>query len=444
MFKTIFNILLVLAICFTISMMPLNTALFDSPIIGRDDPSDIYATSEYEVIIEQNGDFSSANTQVEFIIKGILNKDFSDEYVRLDFISDGETVKTFKASDFEMQREASTEDDFSMLHYTLNANKKTTGLEYGPYSIRIYVEDETAISMDEAFSDILYIPQGTFAPAFSLVEQTGTINFRLYYPDNRYMYLVPVTRTVPYQEGMVRYLVNTLSEGPKQSMGLTEGSPIPYIPYIWISEKVATISLPAGDLGVYDDGSSASLFAAESITQTLRENLGIEEVQVLVNRQPAETALHGMDISKPWTTDRGPVAYICLETETGKLVLSPARLEADSYKDAIEQMFKAFKKGVVNETKSPNTIAFLPSDVDVLDYRISNKIITVDLSKDISKLYGERTDLAHLSIEALMNSLTSLIDVDKVVLTANGSPIQFEDYDFSEPLSKPAFINPER
>jgi len=186
------------------------------------------------------------------------------------------------------------------------------------------------------------------------------------------------------------------------------------------------------------------MFAAESIKGTLRDNLGIEEVQVLVNRQAADTALHGMDISKPWNTEAGPRAYICLETETGKLVLAPARLEADSYEDAINQMFEAFKTGTVNETKSLNAISFLPSDVTVLDYRISNKTITVDLSKDISKLYGERTDLANLAVEALMNSFTSLIDVDKVVLTANGTPIQFEDYDFSEPLARPIFINPER
>ncbi len=444
MFKTIFNILLVLAICFTISMMPLNTALFDSPLIGRDDPSDIYTSSEYEVVIDKNEDALSSNTQVEFTIKGILNKDFSDDYVRFDFIRDGETIKTFKASDFEMQREASTEDDFSLIHYALNADKKTTGLDPGPYSIRIYVEDDTAISIKEASTDLLYMPDGKFAPATSLAGSPGMLNFRLYYPDNQYMYLVPVTRTVPQKDSVVRYLVNTLSEGPKESMGLTEGSPIPFIPYIWISGTVSTLSLPAGDLGIYDDGSSVSMFAAESITQTLRDNLGIEEVQVLVNQQAAETAFHGMDISRPWTTDAGPRAYICLETETGKLVLAPVRLEADSYEDAIDQMFKAFKTGTVNETKSPNTIAFLPSDLTVLDYRISNKTITVDLSKDISKLYGERTDLAHLAIEALMNSFTSLIDVDKVVLTANGNPIQFEDYDFSEPLEKPIFINPER
>jgi len=444
MFKTIFNILLVLAICFTISMMPLNTALFDSPLIGRDDPSDTYAASEYEVLIDENEDALSSNTQVEFTIKGILNKDFSDDYVRFDFMRDGETIKTFKASDFEMQREDSTEDDFSLIHYALNADKKTTGLDPGPYSIRIYVEDETAISMKDASTDLLYMPDGKFTPATSLAASPGMLNFRLYYPDNQYMYLVPVTRTVPQKDSIVRYLVNTLSEGPKESMGLAGGSPIPFIPYIWVSGTVSTLSLPAGDLGVYDDGSSVSMFAAESIKGTLRDNLGIEEVQVLVNRQAADTALHGMDISRPWNTEAGPRAYICLETETGKLVLAPARLEADSYEDAINQMFEAFKTGTVNETKSPNAIAFLPSDVTVLDYRISNKTITVDLSKDISKLYGERTDLANLAVEALMNSFTSLIDVDKVVLTANGTPIQFEDYDFSEPLARPIFINPER
>jgi hypothetical protein len=36
------------------------------------------------------------------------------------------------------------------------------------------------------------------------------------------------------------------------------------------------------------------------------------------------------------------------------------------------------------------------------------------------------------------------MNVDKVILTANGIPIQFAAYDFSEPLEKPAFINPEK
>jgi len=164
---------------------------------------------------------------------------------------------------------------------------------------------------------------------------------------------------------------------------------------------------------------------------------------VQINQQAAETAFHGIDISKPWKTAGGPRAYICLETETGKLVLAPAKLEADSYDDAIEQMFAAFKTGQVNDVKSPNTIAFMPSSVEVLDYTISDGTITIDLNADITKFYGERTDLSHMAIEALLNSLTTLLNVDRVVLLANGSPVQFDNYDFSEAVEKPIYINPE-
>jgi hypothetical protein len=444
MFKTIFNILFILAICFTLSMIPLNTAIFNSPAINGDNPTEFSTASEYEVIINSGEVFSSNSAQVEFTIKGIFNKDFSDDFVRFDFIMDGETVKTLKASDFDLDRDASSADEISSLHYSVNVDKESAKLSSGAYSLRVYVADESAIVMEEAFTDVLYMPNGTFKSASSIKNQSGFMKFILYYPDNQYMYLVPVTRTVPRQESVVRYLINTLSDGPKSSMGLTEGSPIPYIPYIWMSGSTSTLSLPSGDLGIYDDGSSVSLFAAEAITRTLRDNLGIEEVQVLINKQAAATALHGMDISTPWKTKGGPMAYICLETETGKLVLAPAKLEANSYDDAIEQMFTAFKTGTANETKSPNALAFLPSSVDLLDYKISEGVITVDLSTDITKLYSERTDLANMAVEALLNSFTTLMNVDKVILTANGIPIQFAAYDFSEPLEKPAFINPEK
>ncbi|MBK5251925.1 MAG: GerMN domain-containing protein [Peptostreptococcaceae bacterium] len=444
MFKAIFNILLILAICFTVSMIPLNTAFFNSPAINGDNPAEISTTSEYEVVIDSGGDSSSNYAQVEFTINGVFNKDFSDDFVLFDFIMNGETVKTLKASDFVLERDSSSTDGISSLDYSVNIDKESARLSSGAYSLRIYVADESAISMEEAFTDLLYMPNGTFESASSIENQSGLMNFILYYPDNQYMYLVPVTRTVPRQESVVRYLINTLSDGPKSSMGLTGGSPIPFIPYIWVSGNVSTLSLPAGDLGVYDDGSSVSLFAAEAITRTLRDNLGIEEVQVLINQQPAETALHGIDISTPWKTTGGPMAYMCLETETGKLVLAPAKLVATNYEEAIEQMFTAFKTGTANEVKSPNAFAFLPSSVELLDYKISESVITVDLSADITKLYGERTDLANMAVEALLNSLTTLMNVDKVVLTANGIPIQFEGYDFSEPMEKPAFINPER
>ncbi len=444
MFKAIFNILFILAICFTVSMIPLNTAFFNAPAINGDNPTEISKASEYEVVIASDKDSSSNYAQVEFTITGVFNKDFSDDFVRFDFIMDGETVKTLKASDFDLDRDASSTDGISSLHYTADIDKESAGLSPGSYSLRVYVVDDSAISMKDAFTDLLYMPSGSFESANSIENQAGLMNFRLYYPDNQYMYLVPVTRTVPKQESVVRYLINTLSDGPKASMGLTNGSPIPFIPYIWVSGNTSTLSLPAGDLGIYDDGSSVSLFAAEAITRTLRDNLGIEEVTVQINQQPAETALHGMDISSPWKTKEGPMAYMCLETETGKLVLAPATLEANSYDDAIEQMFKAFKTGSVNGAKSPNAFAFLPSSVDLLDYKISESVISVDLSADISKLYGERRDLANMAVEALLNSLTTLMNVDKVVLLANGSPIQFEDYDFSEAMEKPEFINPER
>ena len=142
--------------------------------------------------------------------------------------------------------------------------------------------------MNDAYADIHFMPEGTFEPASGIVDSSGMLNFRLYYPDKEYMYLVPVTRSLPAKESVVRYLISTLSDGPKTSMGLTEGSPIPPIPYIWVSENVSTLSLPSGDLGIYDDGSSASLFAAEAITRTLRDNLGIEEVIVQINQQAAE------------------------------------------------------------------------------------------------------------------------------------------------------------
>lgn len=443
MIKSIFNLLLVLAICFTASMIPLDAGLFDAPLIGGNDPIDSPAATQYVVETAESPDNGHGPAHIEFTIKGLFHKDFSDDYVRFDFIQDGEVLASLPASDFDLQREASSEDGLSILAYEADLDPQTAGLSAGTYSVRISVADAEAVAVEEAVASVLFYPQAEFTPAGALAIRPGQLYFRLYYIDQGFMRLVPVTRQVPEQGSVVRYLINTLSEGPRAFMGLMEGSPIPPIPYIWISGTTATVSLPRGDLGVYDDGSSVSLFAADALRATLRDNLGITEVQVLVGQQPADSVLHGLDARTPWSTEDGPRAYIGLETASGRLVLAEANLEADSYDDAIEQMFKAFRTGETGGAKPENAVAFLPGEVSVLDYKISGGVMTMDLSADFTKLYGDRTDLAHLAVEALLNSFTTLQNVEKVSLTAKGEPIRFESYDFSAPLEKPAFINPE-
>ena len=127
MFKTIFNILLILAICFTLSIIPLNTAFFDSPISNDNDTVVTSASTEYEVVKTSIDDSFSNPAQVEFTIKGIFNKDFSDDFVHFDFMVDGDTLKTMKASDFDLDRDSSSTDGISSLNYSVNIDMETLG-----------------------------------------------------------------------------------------------------------------------------------------------------------------------------------------------------------------------------------------------------------------------------------------------------------------------------
>jgi germination protein M len=137
-----------------------------------------------------------------------------------------------------------------------------------------------------------------------VTEGVETARTVVYYQDN-YGYLVPVTRTVPMEEGIARATLNLMVQGAYNDMEaarlglrtvIPEGTDIELDIN---AEGVARINLGKNAMNCADAASEANMVSA--VVQTLTEFPTVEKVTFLVGGMETEELTHGTSISGEFT-----------------------------------------------------------------------------------------------------------------------------------------------
>ncbi|MCT4564564.1 MAG: GerMN domain-containing protein [Maledivibacter sp.] len=452
MLKTFFNLFLIVIICFSASIMPLNTSLFNLPnnlfkSITLSKPSNEVETlsSSYETNIAKTSLHDPTN--IEFIMIGQLDKGafvLGDNHdMILEVFSNNNLVKKYINTEF-VTGLGSLDNDGLKIKYSFDISQENLGLDSGSYSFRIYSTGEMFSDVDPYEIFVTYLSNSKYVSSKNVVEE-GNMYLTLYYPDKNYDYLVPVSRKIPYTNKTIRTSIDNLLLGPDPSLGLCSDAPIPHVPRIRVKNKTAYLYLPK-DIGKFDKDSPLSKFALNSFVNTLTGIDGVDAVKFLKGSRETNTFFNGTNTKEAFKKIDSPRIFLGLETDTDKFLLTPIKLEEKNMDidNLVPIVFNSLKTCTVNATHHNKLLGTIPENVELLNYKYNNEELTLNFNSNFLLAYSKRMDIQSMMVDSIIYSFTSIPEISKVSILVDGDIVDsINGIDISHPLVAPQFINVE-
>jgi len=271
--------------------------------------------------------------------------------------------------------------------------------------------------------------------------------------------LVPVTREIPWVEGIGRAALESLVDTPELRAELAEKGLKPSLPAgtqiigMTIRDGLAKVDFNENFLN--NDSKIAEYNAIQSVVYTLGEFPTVDRVQILVNGKPLKKCPHG--------TELGDVLYpekINLEPTNNPLSGAvPVTLFFKSYSSdgnysyfvpvtrMVPQSDDLIKTAVEELIKGPSPemdlVATLPQDAKVLDVIRDESHVIVNFSKEIEG-YGGGLDAEQTLVDSVVLTVSQFPGVSQVSLQVEGeSGVLPEGTLLENPIMKPVHINPQ-
>lgn len=286
----------------------------------------------------------------------------------------------------------------------------------------------------------------------------GTLYPRLYLVEGKGKYLLPVTVSLPWKEGVARATLEKLIEGPTPAQEMRYGLHTPLAPHtevrgLSINEGLAKLDLNTAFLD-YNPGEEE--FVLDSILFTLLQFPVINEVQLLVEGVIPENFPGGTSGQEIWSKtggineevgeafagledSRAVTLYFCTVLGENHIFYVPVtRLVAtakDHLETAIEELFRGPCAG-------SSLFSDLPAGVQLRGLALQEEVLTVDFSKEILYYRGGRRGEKNMLMQLLL-TLTAIPGVDKVQLLVDGEKMNLPyGAPCREPLAQPLIVNP--
>lgn len=296
---------------------------------------------------------------------------------------------------------------------------------------------------DEITSDRVAV---SFNRKFTYVEALKSINpnetaLTLYFPDNNANYLIPITRIIPYTRTPLRSTIDHLTKGPKETLGLGNGSPIPKVLGLGLNRGIANVFL-SRDLGIYEEYSSSARIAVESFVNSLTSINEVNAVQFYFDNKILSDGFHGRVMNKPIGPNTSPKLYVGYITDKNRIFLTP--ISMDSYNMTIDNLFNGLKYSSKQLPYNYSLQPTVPEEVMLLDYVVENGHLQLLLNDAFMTVYADEGDRRKLMVESILYTLTSLEDITSIEFRVEGfTSNASEDLPLNQPTTPSPYINPE-
>ena len=286
--------------------------------------------------------------------------------------------------------------------------------------------------------------ESTDAAQVGGASKTSTI---VYYQDN-YGYLVPVTCSVPMEDGIAKATLNMMVQSVGNDMqaarlGLRTVLPENTKIDLDISHGLARIDLSKEVLDMPDAAAESNMVNA--IVQTLTEFDSVEKVEFLIDGQKREKLPHGTSVGGTFT--RGDINLESVEPTMAGVTVEPVTLyfPGDSGAVIVPVTRMVHSKPDVNTAvlelaKGPNNAEMLenvvPAGCGLIDVKVENGIAKLDFTSEFVNLV-QNSDGGRMALKALVLTCTQFDGIDSVEIYVDG-----KKYDASAgELGVPSFMN---
>lgn len=442
MLKTLRN----LAIIFFISFIAAGITINMSPLIGEN--SFIQVDKKYKPLVTISTDaenylFNPTTISVKHQAIDDANLNFYDDYLINIMIYKGNKIfNTYNQIELAKEKPYILQLTKNTPHkVNIDISQKKLKLPNGKYRIVISSNAmELKYSISPITLNVEYIGNAPYYPAVYEVPE-GKMPLTLYFPDNEYKIsqLIGVTRFVETNSNPYNTVVRELQKGPAINMGLSTFSPIGNVDYAVLQNSTLYINLPR-DEEIYNNDKSQ--FAMNSFLKSMFDLPRVARIKFLVNNQKVSTFFNDVDIHGFFEKNNENKAYLAFNSFKRYFLVDcdvETITDKDLPKEKIEKVLDALKNS--ENLYLSNTI---PDDVEIIDYYIQDKTISLNFGKSILKSYNENKSLQRMMLDSILFSLTSIEGIENVQILVEGESIDtFAGIDISTPLTRPTFINPE-
>jgi germination protein M len=286
----------------------------------------------------------------------------------------------------------------------------------------------------------------------------GVLPLRVYFMEGRGHYLIPVTVTIPWTEGVGRAALEKVIEGPTPAQEMRYGlySPVPpttEILGLTIRDRLAKLDL-SGSFLSYDPGEERQVL--NCIVFTLLQFPTVEEVQLLVDGVAPEAFPGGTPGKGTFSRERGINLEVAVEPEALEdaqlvtlyfyTVLGDSHIFYVPVSRVVAGGEDIIKVTIEELLKGPRQDGFLFSELPpgtvLRGYSLDDGILSVDFSRELLNYKGGLRGEKNISAQIVL-SLTEIPGVEKVQLLVEGEKVTLHyGTSFQEPLSPPLLVNP--
>lgn len=270
--------------------------------------------------------------------------------------------------------------------------------------------------------------------------------------------LVPVTKDIPWVEGIGKAALECLIDSPELKAELAEKGLKPSLPEgtkilgMTIRDGLAKVDFSKEFLNSADKVAEQN--AINAVVYTLTEFPAVEKVQILVNGKPLKKCPKGtvlkdvlyrekinLEPAGAATGDSVPVTlYFKSSSKNGSFtyfvpVTRMVKKSDNMIKTAVEELVKG-------PAGNMGLVSVLPEDTKVLDVNQKESEVVVNFSKEIEG-YGGGLDVEQALVNSVVLTVSQFPGVEKVSLQVEGKAgVLPEGTVLENPILKPLYVNP--
>jgi germination protein M len=280
----------------------------------------------------------------------------------------------------------------------------------------------------------------------------GTSRLTLYFADQDFMFLVPVTRTVELTRTPIKASLLELIRGPAEGSGLISPfSEMAIRDLALRADGTLRIDVPAQVVQASAGwGSSGAVMALEAILKTVAQFDAVSAVQFMVEGKIVPELFHGLAAAEPIvapkpTSQPGRLTLYYALYAGSRAYLVPEQVEvaAGDTVTLLRQAVEGLKQGkTVGDYRLYPT---LPANVTVLGVDLTGRTAIVNLSGEFTEVFAQDPARQALQLDSLVYTVTSFPEVEQVQLLIEGQPVAqtLGSRNVGQPLKRPAWPNPE-
>lgn len=396
----------------------------------------IASTSEDELLLNPKNIYIKYRTDKNTIL--YLDKDY--QFTATIFKND-EVYKNFNIHEnIPLQIEFTKDTPYSV---NIDISQDRLELPNGNYMIQIKPNivdgyfSTTPIELNVRYlSDVPYFPATNSLPE-------GKLALKLYFIDskNSVEQLIGITRFIDYTNMPLNTLMTELRNGPTFELGLKMNPIIGEYNYVSLKGTTAYVDLPSSE-SLYTEDPERSEIAMNSLIKSLTSYPGVENVKFLVDYNKAETFFNGKDVSQPYSSNNINMAYLAYNSSTRYFLVECAANEITeemSLEEKVKIIFNMLQNNICDYL-SPT----VPSEVELLNSWVDNDVLVLNFNSQFLKAYGDNDNLNRMMLDSILYSFSSLENVNKLRILVEGEAVDnFANFDLSNDVMKPLFLNPE-